>query len=120
METQRQRLVAWSADALADRLRGRVIHGAVADPVEALLEYRRDGLRRRVGILVFDKADEVTYGSSGGFAIGLKSLGCDEGYVIWFTAPSKGREREAAKYSIHYEGIPRLLEAVHGSRQMAV
>ena len=111
METQPQRLLTWAVEALAHRLRGRVVEGAASEPVEAVIEVSSNGFRRRAGVVLVKKADDVTLGT---FENAFVSSGCELGYVIAFVAPDSGRRTLAVTHHIYYEGVQELMGAVIG------
>ncbi len=114
LETDRQRLLTWSAAALAVRLNGRVVGSQVKGPVEAVIEFSAAGRNgRKAGIALAKKADDVTLGT---FQNAFISLGCERGYIIGFASPKPAQRNLAKTHSIYYEGIQELLSLVPSRR----
>jgi predicted DNA binding CopG/RHH family protein len=110
LKDQRPRLAAWAVDALATRLRGHVLQESIPGLVDAVVEYRVAGNHRRAAV----RLDDLPYGT---FQKAFASLGCSEGYIIYLTAPTPAREKDAAIDHVYYEGLADLIDAVSAFRE---
>jgi len=112
-QTQKPRLITWAAATLAARLNGHVLEGSARGAVQAVIEFSTNGTDGTAGVLLVEKAQDVTLAN---FENAFISLGCERGYVIGFVLPSAARQADANSHHIYYEGLQDLLTAAIGRK----